>query len=211
MKTLIISNGDIKDYEVLKNEASKVDFIVCADGGAKHLFKANLKPDVIVGDLDSITNEALGKYREEGIKFVKFPAKKDNTDTDLAIDYALQKGANEIVLLGATGTRIDHTLANIFLLYKLLKKGVKAKIIDSHNEIYITDNKLKISKDINTFVSIIPFLGDVEGVTLKGFEYETNNIDIKFSSTLGISNKVISDKGKVKIKDGVCLVIKSRD
>lgn len=211
MKYLIVSNGSIKDIDLIKKVAQRTDFIICADGGIRHLFKANILPDLVIGDLDSISEDERLEISKRNIKVLKYPTKKDKTDTELAIDYAIENNAKEILFLGATGTRLDHTIANIMILYRLLGLGIKGCIIDSHNEVYITDNKLELQQKEGTYVSIIPLINDAIGVTLKGFEYETENKDFKMSSTLGISNRIVNEKGYINIKKGPCLVIRSRD
>ena len=197
--------------EVLKKIKEKSDILICADGGAKHLYKAGLMPNVIVGDLDSIDKETLEYYNKLKVQFYKFPSEKDKTDTEIAIDYAIEKNVSEIILLGVTGTRLDHTIGNIMLLFRLLNQNIKARIVDEHNEIYITDGDLKLEKEDGVFVSIIPIYKDAKEVTLKGFKYETNKLEFKLGTTIGISNEIISEYGNINIKDGTCLVIKSRD
>ena len=108
--------------ETFKKHRLAKDIIICADGGANHIYKTGVKPDMIVGDLDSIDDETLLYYQEQNVLFHKFSSKKDLTDTELAINFALEEGANELVLFGSTGSRLDHTLGNIMLLYKLLKQ-----------------------------------------------------------------------------------------
>lgn len=211
MKALIVSSGNVENLNIIKRLCEDVDLVVCADGGADLVVKAGCIPGIVIGDLDSIEKNTLNMLKDYKVKFIKFPTQKDKTDTELAIDYVIGKGFNEIVLVGVTGTRLDHTLANIFLLYSLLQKGVKATIIDDHNEIFITRDELVVYKDEKKYVSIIPLKGDLLGVTLKGFEYEVEKKNIKFSSTIGISNTLISDTGVIKVEDGVCLVIKSID
>lgn len=211
MKILIISNGTIEDKSILVNAIDEADYIICADGGAKYFIDLDTYPDIIVGDLDSIDEKTLSKMKRKNIKFYKFPEKKDKTDTELAIDYAVEIGGKEITLLGAIGTRLDHTLGNIMLLKKLLKKGIKSKIINAHNEIYITKDYLSLEGTEKDYISLIPLTEVVRGVTLKGFEYETTNKDFMMDSSFGISNKIINGKGEIEIKEGICLIIKARD
>lgn len=211
MKILIISNGTIENKNIFINSVDEADFIICADGGAKYFIDFNIYPDIIVGDLDSIDEKVLSFMKKKNIKFYKFSTRKDKTDTELALDYAVEMGAKEITLLGAVGTRIDHTLANIMLLKKLLKKGIKSKIINNYNEIYITDSYLMLEGTEGYYISLIPLTEVVRGVTLRGFEYETTDKDFNMDSSFGISNKIINKKGEISIKEGTCLVIKSRD
>ena len=210
MRVIIVSNGSF-NINVLEKIRLDTDFLICADGGANHLYKSNVLPDMIVGDLDSLIEEALDYYKKADVSFHKFPSRKDNTDTELAVDFAIDTGATEIVLLGSTGTRLDHTLANIMILLKLLKMNIKAKIIDEHNEIYIMDSEIEIEKEEDTFVSFLPIFKSCTGVTMEGFKYPTDNLDFDLGSTMGVSNEVESEKGIIKLKSGISLVIKSRD
>jgi len=211
MKAVIISNGDLEDKNTLKSVAKEADYIICADGGLRHLRELKIKPHIVLGDLDSIDKDLMLRYEDLGVKFAKYPIKKDKTDTELAIDHALELGADEITLMGVIGTRIDHSLANIMLLYKLLTLGVKGRILNEHNEVLITDQELIIKKEVNTYISIIPIMGNPAYVTLKGFEYEIDDVEFFPSTTLGVSNRIIEKEGLVKVRNGSCLVIKSKD
>ena len=211
MRALIIANGHVEKDEIIKEEYNKADLVICVDGGARYAVRAKITPNIIIGDLDSIHKDILNEMKMKDIEFIKFPTKKDMTDTELAIEYAVDKGTTEIVLLGVTGTRLDHTLANIMLLIKLLNNNIEGKIVDDHNEIFITKDSLDIEKEENTFLSIIPLIQNLSGVTLEGFEYETREREFKLSSTLGISNVITKDRGHIKIDSGIALVIKSRD
>lgn len=211
MKTLIVSNGEALSSLKLKKISQEVNLIICADGGAKHLLKNDIIPDVLIGDFDSISKLDLDIMNKKNVELVKYPVKKDKTDTELAMDFALEKKTDEIIFVGATGSRLDHTIANIMLLYQLMKKGVKGKIIDNNNEITIVNDELTIKRENNSFVSVIPLFGSKPKVTLSGFDYDTEKVEFEFGSTLGISNKVKKNEGKIKVDNGVCLVTISRD
>ncbi|MTI69945.1 MAG: thiamine diphosphokinase [Firmicutes bacterium] len=211
MKVLIIGSGSDLNSNLIKENLEGVNSIICADGGAKLLFKNEIIPNIIIGDLDSIDNELVDYYKYKEVSFKTFPRKKDKTDLELSIDYALSLGAKDITIIGATGSRLDHTIANVMLLYPIFKKGVAAKIVDNNNEILLVSKSAKITKTGNNYVSLIPLFKDAEGVTLKGFEYETKKLDFKFGSTFGISNKLKEKEGIIEIKSGICLLIKSRD
>lgn len=208
MRALIISNGNLSDIN-LTDYVNNADIVICADGGARHLYNYNIVPDIIIGDLDSLDIKIIDSFLKLGVKFERHPIHKDKTDTELAIDYAIDKGANEIILLGVTGSRLDHTIANISILYRLAKQNINAIIIDSHNEIFITKDVLKLCNKDNHFVSIIP-LTDSK-VTLKGFEYDINSVDFEIGTSLGISNIIKDKKGEIEIDSGICLVIRARD
>lgn len=208
MKALIISNGDLRDID-LAEYYYDTDMVICVDGGARHLYNENLMPDIIIGDLDSIDYKILKDFQMQGVQFIKHPIRKNKSDTELALDYAIESGANDIIFLGVTGSRLDHSMANIFMLYKLVNQNINASIIDSHNEVFITKDMLKIDNKPGHFVSIIPLTDS--RITLKGFEYDTHSVDFSFGTTLGISNEVKEKEASVKVESGTCLVIRSRD
>lgn len=211
MKTLIVSNGTVDDMTFFEEIVSSVDYVICADGGARYLYQTGIKPDVIVGDLDSLDECIVNDMKNRGTEFIEFPVKKDKTDTELAIDYAVEKGATDITLMGATGTRLDHTIGNIMIMRQLLDRGIGIRILDSHNEIYMINDTLTLDKKDNTYVSVIPITEVAKGITLEGFKYETYDLDFYASTTLGISNEIIKEKGTIKIRDGICLVVRSKD
>ncbi len=208
---LIVGSGEIENYELLKEVIETVDYVICADGGANHLVKVGLRPDLVIGDLDSIEEETLKYLYKANVEVSKFPKEKDYTDTELAIKYLINKKVNEIIFMGVIGSRLDHTLANILLLKTLLDKGVQGKIIGDSNVVYITDEKMVLKKEKNSFVSVVPMDNEGAIVTLEGFKYETIEEKFSFSSTYGISNQIVEEKGTIKIHKGICLVIVSKD
>lgn len=211
MKGLIISSGIINDNTRLKKEIDTSDFILCADAGVEHLIELDIKPDLVIGDLDSISQLGLDYIKHNNVPIYKFPSIKDDTDTALALEYLIEKGFDEITLMGVTGTRIDHTMANILLLNTLLEKGIKGKIVDGHNIIQLIDDYLEIEYIENSFVSIIPINEEGLEVSLEGFFYNLKREIIKFGSTYGISNKIIENCGKIKIHKGKALIFISND
>ncbi|WP_099188054.1 thiamine diphosphokinase [Tepidibacter mesophilus] len=212
MKSLVIANGSMDDYDFYKNIIKEnYDCIICADGASNHAYNMNITPDIIIGDLDSIDDKVKKHFIDKNIEFNKFPSKKDKTDTEICIDYAIDIGSKKIDFIGVLGNRMDHSLANINILYSLLKKGIKSRIINENNEIYITDNKIQITGKKGDIVSVVPIYSDVLGVTLKGLEYPLNNYNLKFSASIGVSNIMLDDKCEISLKSGCVLVIKSRD
>ncbi|CAH2212844.1 thiamine diphosphokinase [Tepidibacter aestuarii] len=211
MKSLIIANGSMDDYDFYESIINSYDCIICADGASNHAYNMNINPDIIIGDLDSISDKVKKYFIDKNIEFNKFPSKKDKTDTEICIDYAIDIGSKEIDFIGVLGSRMDHSLANINLLYSLLKKGIKSRIINENNEIYMTDNKIQITGKKGDIVSVIPIHSDALGVTLKGLEYPLEDYDLEFGISLGISNVLVDDKCEISIKSGCVLVIKARD
>jgi len=200
MRAFIIGNGENKNLSgVLKN-----DFIICADGGYNHAKSSGIIPDIVIGDMDSV-----GDY-SDAKNVVTYPPEKDFTDSELAINLAIEKGCDEIVLTGMTGTRLDHTLANIGLLRAISQKGVKATLLDENNTIYYIDDKFELLGAVGMTVSVIPLSEKLSGVTETGFYYKLENEDLYFGTTRGVSNIVTEDKATITVSEGFGVVIVSR-
>lgn len=210
MKGLLVSGGDVVEKNILEKEI-KDSYVVCADGGIKNFINTNLYPDLLVGDLDSIDEEGLKFLKENNISFEKFPSKKNLTDTELALSILVDKGFSEITIISATGTRMDHTISNIFLLEYLYKKNIFGRIIDNHNEIiYKEEETFKVFKDFYKYISLISISDELIYTTL-GMEYETDHLNIKRYSARGVSNEIKKDFANITINKGKALIIKSRD
>lgn len=211
MKGLIISSGNVKDLKLLNRIVLKHDYIVCADGGLDHLIKIDQVPNIVVGDFDSISDKGLKFIRDNKIKIERFPTMKDQTDTEIALSHLLDRKVDEITLMGVTGSRLDHTMANIFLLKRLNMKGIVGRIIDDNNIVYFTNSRFRIENREGYNVSVIPINDDGIIVSLVGFLYPLNKKFIKFGSTLGISNKIVESYGNIIIHSGEALVVESID
>lgn len=214
MKVCIILNGIIDDYEKIKLiiENENYDYIICADGGANHLFKMDITPNYIIGDLDSVNKDVLNHYKEKNVNFEKFPSKKNETDTELCILLAKELNSTHIDFVGALGGRIDHCLANINLLYYVREKDIYPRIISSKEEIYIAKSEgINIYGTKGDIISVIPIKEDAIGVTLKNLEYPLENYNMKFSVPLGISNVMLGKMCEISVEDGSLLIIKNID
>ena len=198
MRAVIIGNGDIKDYEYIKGKISETDFIICADGGYNHALKIGITPDVLLGDFDSASGF------EDVADRIEYPMRKDFTDGELAVMYAVEHGYDSVALIAMTVDRLDHTMADILLLDKC-RNGV---VIDDNNEIYLLKDKLSINGKKGQTLSIIPINGDAQGITTSGLEYPLCDETLYFASSRGISNVMLADKCEITIKNGMALVIK---
>ena len=210
-KGLIIGSGHLENLQLLCEEAIKHDFVICADGGVRYAVQARIHVDLVVGDFDSISKEEIFYVNQNNIPIIKYPIEKDATDLELAIDYLVENDYNAITLIGVTGNRLDHTLANIFLLKSIFKRNISGRIIDDNNRIYYLEKTLEISKSNMSYLSVIPLSEDGIIVSLFGFYYPLNHKYIEFGSTLGISNEIVKDYGIVELHKGQALVIESKD
>lgn len=195
MRAVIIGNGTICDYDYIKSRICDNDYIICADGGLKHIKKLGIKPDIAIGDFDSSAPSG------ENCKI--YPVRKDFTDGELAVNYAIENGYDEILLIAMTGERLDHTLTDIFLLSR--KKGMR--LIDDKNEIMAIKDSLELKGYKGKTLSIIPVFGNLEGITTCGLEYPLDNETLYFAQSRGNSNVVTDDECKIEVKSGIGLII----
>lgn len=208
----VITGGTISSEKIKEILQRRRDVLVIAvDGALEITDRIGLQPDYIIGDFDTVAPEILRKYPEEII--LRHQPEKDQTDTELAIETACDFGCTEIELYGAVGSRMDHSLANIFLLQRLLKKGIAATIYDEYNKLYLKEQAFIIKKEeqYGEFVSLLPLTDCVENVTLSGFKYSLNHKTFCRENTLGVSNEIIEDTANVSFSKGVFIVVESKD
>jgi len=206
-RAAIVCNGNV-NTKYLYSFISEGDFLIAVDGGANKLLKTDFKPDLIIGDMDSISKNSLKKFRE--VKKITFPKEKDKIDLELALDYCIEKKFSEIIILGAVGSRADMTTTNIFLLTHI-PKNIKAKIIHQNQEIYLIPAKNFTIKGIpGEKISLFPVKGKVKGLTLKGFKYEIKNYNLEFGVGIGLSNEFKNKKVWITSKDGIMLCVHFR-
>lgn len=212
MKVCIILNGEIKNYDKTKEIIIRenYDFIIGADGGCNHLYKMNMTPNYVIGDLDSINNDLVDYYKSKNVIFKTYPSRKDETDSEICIHLANDLNAKEIDFYGALGGRIDHTLANIGLMHYVREMNIIPRIITSEEEIVIIKNEeVILYGEKGDIVSIIPIMTDANNVTLKKLEYSLNNAKMGYLSSLGISNVMLDNECSIKIEDGYALIIRN--
>lgn len=212
-KTACIITGGALSAEFLEKylESHKGELIVVVDGALEVTHRLGIQPDFIVGDFDTVNQELLSFYDKDII--LRHPPEKDQTDTELAIETALHAGYDKLVFFGATGSRLDHSLGNIFLLEGLLKQGICAEILNENNRLYLKNQSFTLYRK-NTrgdFLSLLPLSETVEEVTLTGFKYPVENLTFYRERTLGISNEITEEEAKVEFSEGTFIVVESRD
>ncbi|MFA9422540.1 MAG: thiamine diphosphokinase [Sedimentibacter sp.] len=211
MIALIIANGDEVDISSIKN--INYEYVICADGGLKKADHMGILPNAILGDFDSVDPDILKKYMLMNIETKKFPPEKDFTDMELSIEFAVEKGYKKLVLISALGSRFDHSVANIMLIEKYLKLGIRIEIIDNNNKIQIiSDNtEICIESKKNSFVSIVPLTDTISGLTLEGFKYPLDKKTVNRGSAQCVSNEIVSNYGRVSLEKGTALLFVSND
>ncbi|MFC4304734.1 thiamine diphosphokinase [Cohnella boryungensis] len=189
------------------------DYVIGADRGAEFLVCHGLKPDLALGDFDSVAADQMQAIARIAKQLLTCDAlDKDWTDTELALREAISRGFKEIVIVGALGTRFDHGLANVHLLRQAHEQGCALTLIDEHNEIRLCADRLPLIADSRyPYVSLLPLTLEVTGVDLEGFRYPLHDATLKLGWSLGVSNVLDSDSGIISIREGMLLVIRSRD
>ena len=210
MKALIVTNGTIRSLEYLKDLIQSNDKIICADGAVRYLRAINKIPSIVVGDLDSISKDNLIWVNEHQIELIQFDSKKDNTDTEIAVDYAISNKATHITIAGGVGSRIDHSLGNIFLLKRMMDHGVMGVLDEIGVEIQLISGSIRLKWRKGETVSFIPVSEKVTGITLIGFEYPMNNETIEMGSSRCLSNVVAKDFPDVQVEEGLLIAIRNK-
>ena len=206
----VVSNGAIRDTGFLADQIIRSDdpVIICTDGAAERMREIGRVPHMIVGDMDSIREETLSYFEEKGSRIVKYPERKDETDTQIALECAFEMAPERIRIFGALGGRIDHALANIALLVMCEERGIDAKILDEECEIFVINDSCVIEGRKGDTVSLLPLSSDVRGITLNGFEYPLTSATMEVGVPYGISNRLIGTRGTISVESGHLLVIR---
>ena len=208
-KCVIISAGEIHDYQKLTKILNKKDynnafFIVC-DGGLAHAGELGIKPDIIVGDFDSYENPHLD------VETIVLPCIKDDTDTVFAVKEAVKRGFLDFLLVGVIGARLDHSLCNVSLLLYLDSLGKTGCIIDDYSEMEIVSSKAALIDERYSFFSLLNITGSAKGINISGAKYELTDAEISCEYQYGVSNEVTPGKtATVSVADGKLLLIKIR-
>ncbi|MCY8509920.1 thiamine diphosphokinase [Bacillus mojavensis] len=186
---------------------------VGVDKGTVTLLNAGIIPDEAFGDFDSITEHERRQIEKAAPALHVYQAEKDQTDLDLALDWALDKQPDMIQIFGITGGRADHFLGNIQLLYRGVKTTSKMKLIDKQNDIQMfSPGEYSLLIDQNKrYISFIPFTEEVDELTLIGFKYPLNKCHITLGSTLCISNELIHSRGTFSFAKGILIMVRSTD
>ena len=215
MKFLIVSGGSLnKEFVTKVVGQGRYDRILAADSGMNALYAAAVTPDIIIGDFDSADKKILAFFQQnKEIDFCTLNPEKDDTDTEFAIRESIRRGADSITIIGGTGTRLDHVLGNISLLGIVLEEGVRMELLDAHNRICMIDHSVTLKKkeQYGNYLSLIPYNGNVTGVTLKGLKYPLHDYTMGGFNSLGISNEIVDDEASIELTSGQLLVIESRD
>jgi len=205
---LLILNGEPPSKTLLNLYWKQSSLRICADGAANFLYDNGLKPDIIIGDLDSISQETRKYYGESMILHIH---DQETTDCEKAIHYCNNRGVDKIVMLGALGERMDHSLYNLGVLKSLLNSEIPITIQTKRERIFLIQDQFTFSEPPGTIVSFLPIFGTVQGVRTKNFQYSINGESLELGMKSSISNRIEKSLASVQIEEGYLLVVVHAD
>lgn len=215
IRAAILAGGRLRLEPGLRARLRRADLLICADGGLRKARRLRIRPHAAVGDFDSATPALLAWARGVGASIVRHPVEKDQTDAELALDYALRRGAREVEFFGALGGRLDHLLANVALLLRVRPRraradGVRVRIVDGGVEVFLAEPRTALRARPGDLVSLLALSRRASGVTTRGLKYPLRNAVLREGSSLGISNEVIAPRASVSVRSGDLLIVRTR-
>jgi len=206
----IVAGGHVNKQ--MLTQLHTFDYVIGVDRGALYLIQQHIYPNLAIGDFDSVSKEEREYIRAHSQIYSACDAvDKNHTDTELAFYHALAMNPQQITLFGATGTRLDHTLANIHLLRIALDKGIYCQIIDNHNIVMLINKNIILKREPYPYISFLPLSLTVTGITLTGCKYPLHQATLHIGQTLAVSNEWEAEEIVVRIQAGYLLIIYSRD
>ena len=211
MRVIIVTGGNPPSKSLLLSYLKEEDYLIGVDKGCNCLYEYGLKPNLILGDFDSAKAEVINYYKESLVEFVKFKPEKDYSDTDLACRKAMETGAKQILLFGATGTRVDHTLGNIGLQLNAFNEGIIIEIIDDNNRTYLINKNTKIQAKDRGIISFHAISEVVKNINITGAKYDLVDYDMTLFEPRAICNEFIGEDINITFDSGIIMVIFSKD
>jgi len=191
------------------------DLVIAADSGYLSARRLGVMPHLLLGDLDSLDKSLVSQSELEDLEKIIVSPIKDDTDTQLAVDTAIVRGAVSITLVGGLGGRLDHTLSSVFLLEYINQKGVKAIMTDGRNRVRVMcahGDSITASVDKGyKYLSLVSLTDKCEGVSISGVYYPLDGVELTRSYSYAVSNEITAECARVELSKGVMLVIESRD
>lgn len=196
MKTLMVSAGEPPSDALFRARAGECQLLIAVDGGLSCFERAGIAPHIMVGDMDSAAASLVQKFAADGAELISAKAEKDDTDSFLALEEAISRGAKEVVWLGATGGRVDHLLSNLMLLKWAAARGVSLAIEDDTQRITLGCGSFEIEGSAGDTVSLIP-VDERATVSAQGLKYPLDDLVLKNSRPRGVSNVLEGERAAV--------------
>ena len=214
-RCVIISGGSIDDDFALEQmQMIQPEFIIGVDSGLKFLYRNQIMPTHIVGDFDSVDPAVITFYKNETqVPTREFNPVKDASDTEIALKLAIELGAGQVWIIGGTGTRLDHVMANMQMMKFALDAGVKAYILDKHNRISLVEREIVLNKAdaYGLYFSVFPLGGCVEQFCIEGAKYPLKNHTLSPYNSLCVSNQFLEEQVRIKFSEGIIILMETRD
>lgn len=211
-QVLIFANGDVGDGPMARralDEASDA-FVLAADGGARAAAYYGRKPDLVIGDMDSLSAEELAQVQAQGAEFERHSPEKDETDLELALQWAAQRKAGWVRVFGGIGGRLDQTMSNIYLLALPALRGVDVRFVSGRQAAWmIYPGENIVQGTVGDTVSLIPLSGAASGIRTENLHYPLKDETLSFGPARGISNVMTADHARVWFQDGLLLVVQT--
>lgn len=203
-KCILFGASSVYSYRPIPNEGV---YVIAVDGGYKSLQKLNIKPDLIVGDFDSMEKSELdNKVISEPI--IELEKEKDDTDTLFALRKGIEEGYKEFHLFGCTGGRLSHTLANIQCLAFLSERGARGFLYGKDYVLTVIRNaNIEFESEMKGYISVFAHTEVSKGVSIEGLKYELNNAELSSSFPIGVSNEFVGKKSKISVDEGALIVV----
>ena len=211
MNVLIFANGDepAQGWEWVRPYLSPTPVLIAADGGARHLERLGLAPDILIGDLDSLDNELRQTFIEQGVELITAPQEKDESDFELALKYAALNYNMSILVFGATGGRLDHIISNMLLLSLPELSGLDVVLLDPHQRAWMVEHQTTIRGEPGDLVSLLPIWGDVQIQRTNGLKWPLKDEWLQPGPARGVSNQLIGNEANVTLSTGRLLCVHS--
>ena len=206
-RIIIFANGEIPGLENARSLLHADDYIICADGGTRHALALGLKPNLVIGDMDSIDKEQWQKLKNAGVPIELFPRDKNETDLELALNRAIELEPKAVIIIGALGGRLDQTFGNTALLSHARLATVDIRLDDGLEEIFFCRDREEVRGRSGDIVSLIPWGNPVRGVQTQGLKWPLQHETLFPEKTRGISNEMTGETASITITSGLLLVI----
>jgi thiamine pyrophosphokinase len=215
-RAVIFANGQVPDIETARSLLQADDHLIAADGGAHHLMKMGILPEIVIGDLDSVDEDTLDELTSAGVKVEKYSEDKNETDIELALRYAVGLQPSAILIVGALGGRLDQTLANLSILTGPSLLAIDIRLDDGVEEAFFCrasaskGGQALVRGRSGDTVSLIPWQAPVDGVTTEGLQWPLSAETLYPEQSRGISNTMLADTASINIQSGLLLIVHRR-
>jgi thiamine pyrophosphokinase len=207
MYVVIVANSPTFEAAPFHGMLAQADLLIAVDGGGNALAAAGRVPQLVVGDLDSLTEAARQQFAAAGAEICRYPVAKDETDLELALLLAVKRAATSIDILGAFGGRWDQSLSNVALLALPELAGIDVRLRELDQTAWLVRDTSLIRGRIGDTVSLLPFGGPAHGITTQGLRWELQEASLPFERSRGVSNVLEAAEARLRLSAGMLLII----